>query len=129
MTEQEYAVLRLYGKILIDINDLENKTDRTLIYGYTTDRDTFHLYLDNGNFVVVTYGYPNKLISYFTTNDGKIRPCNCIPNKRVYPAMCDYEFCKILDSMKDITIPFTTYDNSNVRSELFYGLRLHELIK
>lgn len=93
--------------------------DRTLIYGYNTNRDTFHLYLKDKQIHSVYYnGVTGKLVGTPRSFSGKIRADDCVPNKRVYPARCDYEFCKLLLS-KGIYIPFTTWQD--VTEEQFHG--------
>lgn len=48
MNKEEYGYiidLQLKGVSPVDVYDLDNKNDRTLLYGYTCDRDTFHVYI------------------------------------------------------------------------------------
>lgn len=124
MLLQEYKNLLDYeNKYAIHLMELEDKSDRTLIYGYTCDRDTFHLYLQNGIFKVVTYGYPDIMIGHFIGVE-EIRGVNCLPNKRVYPECCDYNFCQLLQAMH-ITVPYTVYTAREPKQ--YYGLLLEEL--
>lgn len=119
------------NKNIIKIIDLNDLTPRTLIYGFTSERDTFHLYLDDQNGSVTfnrvvydSYNVIKKNISMFEMNE--IGTVECLPDKRVYPAASDFEFCKILAN-KGRNIPFTTFDE---RPEmLFYGKKSHELIE
>lgn len=83
---------------------LQDYTDRTLIYGYTCDRDTFHIYLEGGEVCGCIYGFKAEEV---TPLDLKTLE-QCIPNKRVYPHGCDLEFCEMLIS-RGIYIPFTTF--------------------
>lgn len=96
--------------------------DRTLLYGYTCDRKTFHVYLKDMEIHVVTY---------FTDYSGNTpKPVNLsevfiksnedfISNKRLYPETCDYHFCKLL-KRKGIHLPFTTYNEKRPKTD-FYG--------
>lgn len=60
-------------------------------------------------------GYDNIgiLEVYVKTNN------DYIPNKRLYPKCCDYEFCKLLKEYEFI-IPFTTYNKEREYSQ-YYG--------
>jgi hypothetical protein len=44
-----------------------------------------------------------------------------VPNKRLYPETCDYEFCRLL-VQRNQALPFTTY-NETRSQERFYGRR------
>ncbi len=102
----------------IKANELADQSDRTLIYGYTVGRETFHLYLENGTFNRVIYDGDKVFLAGETELDA-IELMQCVPDKRVYPERCDFEFCRILKSM-DVSIPFTTFD-PNVEARAFYG--------
>lgn len=104
MTREEFDELNSYLG-LVTINDLQDKEDRLLLHGYTMKRNTFDLYLENGMFVkridgkVYGDGDYEDCEDYMTTPDGL---------KRLYPAKCDYEFCKLLLD-RDVYLPFTTF--------------------
>lgn len=102
----------------IKANELADQSDRTLIYGYTVGRETFHLYLENGTFNRVIYDGDKVFLAGETELD-VIELMQCVPDKRVYPERCDFEFCRILKS-RDVSIPFTTF-NPNVEARAFYG--------
>ena len=75
----------LYGGGVITGSDLSNQEDRTLIWGYTTDRRSWHVYLKDGEIHSYVYGVHNG--DSFTklsvsSNEGYI------PNKRLYPECC-----------------------------------------
>ena len=87
--------------------------NKTLLYGYTCARDTFHVYIKNEQIYVVVYN--NEYSS------GAIKPTNLrqitiksnsdyIPDKRLYPERCDYNFCKLLKE-KGVELPFTTWSD------------------
>lgn len=80
-----------------DLNPFFN--DRTLLYGYTCDRKTFHVYLKDKEIHTVFYD-----ISYEEKDPNPIKMAEVhvmsnrdyIPDKRLYPEACDYQFCKLL---------------------------------
>lgn len=103
---------------------LENKTPRTLAYGFTTDRKTFHAYLaEAGNVVRVIYDHDGLLVDIKTEADGLLMT-ECVPNKRMYPERCDFEFCQLLMA-RQVYLPFTMY--KMLAQEPWYGLKLEDL--
>ena len=51
MNKTAYLYLRSIEEIpkpVLSAEDLKDKSDRTLLYGYTCDRDTWHVYLEDG---------------------------------------------------------------------------------
>mgnify|MGYP007039915543 FL=1 len=50
---------------------------------------------------------------------------NYIPDKRLYPETCDYEFCVLLKE-RDIYLPFTTYDEKRPLRN-YYGFTLEDI--
>ena len=52
MKRDEFDRVERKGKApepLITTQNLNNRQDRTLLYGYTCDRETWHVYLKKGN--------------------------------------------------------------------------------
>lgn len=98
MTIEEYNMLNGINNF-ITVDELKNKKDRVLIYGYTLERQTFIIRLQDGKFIK-TIGGDSKIIEHNS---------NFIPDKRVYPAESDYEFCSLLLS-RGVFIPFTTFE-------------------
>lgn len=101
---------------LITVDNLKNKKDRTLLYGYDCDRNTFHVYLKNEKIHILRYnssGIFTKLEA-FSNYD-------YVPNKRVYPEYSDFEFCKLLLE-QEVEIPFLQFRNDmpNVQSSSTY---------
>ena len=87
--------------------------NKTLLYGYTCERDTFHVYIKNEQIFVVVY--KNEYSS------GVVKPTNMrqitvtsnrdyVPDKRLYPERCDYNFCKMLKE-RGVDLPFTTWSD------------------
>lgn len=109
---------RMYAKML------ENKTPRTLAYGFTTDRETFHAYLaEDGNVVRVIYDHDGLLVDVKSEVDGLLIT-ECVPNKRMYPERCDFEFCQLLMA-RQVYLPFTMY--KMLAQETWYGKKLEDL--
>lgn len=98
MNEQQVTFLKqlLETTKTVSVWELKNKKDRTLIYGYTTDRHTFHLYLKNEKFFVAIYNHDKTFLSKQTTETLNVE--DCFPNKRIYPESCDFEFAILLAS-------------------------------
>lgn len=103
--------------------------DRTLLYGYTCERKSFHVYMRKR--VIHTVIYES------TYNDGVQIPIDMkeievknngdfIPDKRLYPELCDYTFCRILKAI-GYELPFTTWMGMKEDQEKdFYGLTLED---
>lgn len=101
---------------VININDLKDKTPRTLLYGYTADRDTWHVYINEHSDEIMTVVYQGKGrdMSLLRIEEN----CAYIPNKRLYPSCCDFEFCKLL-KREGLFLPFTTWTDR--APEKYYG--------
>lgn len=125
MTRKEFENLKNIEKetpIKIKVSDLKNKEDRTLIYGYDLDRRDFHLYLKNEKFYLIN---GNEIDYFFLQDLEEISKYSCIPNKRIYPEICDYEFCKLLKE-KGVNFSFTVY-KENFDERKIYGLTIEDL--
>lgn len=108
---------------LIHVSELENlDQDRTLMYGYGFESDTFHVYLKDGQIHKVVYGYPDKLIY---SSSGESAACvSLAPGKRAYPAACDAQFAKLMLE-KNQYVAYTTFQE---REDIpFHGLLREEL--
>ena len=121
MTADDFAKTRNFRGLperRIIGDDLKNQEDRTLLYGYTCERDTWHVYLKDGKIHVVIYEYKQSPREVNTaTNEG------FVPDKRLYPERCDFEFCKLLADY-DVYLPFTTYDEKvyeETKNDTFHG--------
>jgi len=126
INETDMSNLRSDQIIIINVNELRDKTPRTLLYGYTCNRDTWHVYLDKNeqiNLAVYEGSRTGNYISHSTKM--KFEAHSLIPNKRVYPAACDLEFCELLKS-KGIEIPYTTYQKRETKQ--FHGYLIEDLI-
>lgn len=104
MTPEQLKILMSDHRNLITVDDLNDKTPRTLLHGYNMDRDSWDVILEEDG-KIKTYKIPYKqppIEIHVTTNSG------FIPDKRVYPASSDFEFCLLLKN-RGVTIPFTTF--------------------
>lgn len=123
MNKKEYLELIKTASPLIKVDDLKNMDDRTLIWGYDLERNSFHLYIKDKKFFKVRYSYPDVLID--STQGYTIDAMDCVPSKRIYPEASDLEFCEILME-RGISLPFTTFDETRVEIQ-YHGLLLEDL--
>jgi hypothetical protein len=102
-------------------------SDRTLAYGYTCDRYTWHAYLQSDLIHVLVYsesiGKPDRIIEYAGHN--RWTPKDLIPDKRIYPESMDKEFAYILLD-RGVDVPYTTFDVD--RYQRVKNLRFHGAI-
>ncbi|MBI6883213.1 hypothetical protein [Pseudomonas putida] len=108
----------------ISVNELDNPgQDRTLLWGYTLDRSSFHVYIKDGVLHRVVYGHPNTLISHIS---GEELACESMaPDKRAYPAACDEQFSRLMHE-KGQHVRYTTFTE---REDIpFHGLVSGELV-
>ena len=116
MTSDEYDALLFYRRPALKVlacYDLGNDTPRTLLLGYTTERRTWHVYLDDKSLInVLVYAGDGKnfeVVSHTWGLDGGVLANErFVPNKRLYPESCDEEFCRLL-LQANVQLPFTTF--------------------
>jgi hypothetical protein len=103
--------------------DLENREDRTLLWGYNTLRWCWHVYIKNERLAFLSYetapgtGYALRL--------EPLPPSILIPDKRLYPEACDFEFCEMLTGL-GFSLPFTHF-NATRQPQQYYGKTLEQL--
>ena len=102
----------------LNVGHLQNTSDHTLLYGYTVERNSFHVYLENGEVVICIYKTGNPTPLYYYKDSRHILNL-LVPNKRVYPETCDVDFCHLLIS-SGINITFTAYDSTR-EPRKYYG--------
>lgn len=99
--------------------------DRTLAYGYTVDRDTWHCYLRASNIYVVRYtgsDRPRSDIEILTSGP-EVEAVRCRPNKRVYPESVDFEFARVLAG-RGVDLPYATFSDMTLegrKTRPFWG--------
>jgi hypothetical protein len=110
VTESEFNALTYLAPQdpTVSVDDLTDKSDRTLIFGYTCERNTFHVYLKDGKLHLVLYRNPGAERVLVKMDCQRLNAATCVPDKRVYPEDCDLEFCRLL-TRAGVTIPFTTF--------------------
>jgi len=141
MTQAEYDMLKeSQVNQVFTLSDLKNQTPRTLLYGYTCDRDTWHVYIKDGQIMILVFkgyeGSPNgqsllKTIIVDEENQRITANQDFVPNKRLYPESCDFEFCMML-YMAGVDLPFTTWDEKRAEAlagKPFQGLTLEDIQK
>ena len=104
--------------------------NRTLLYGYTCERETFHVYLKDQKIYAVAY---EKEFSRGTPKPKNRRQIEVqsnhdyVPDKRLYPERCDYHFCCALKE-KGIHLPFTNWSEEVKPDERgYYGFILEDV--
>lgn len=122
MTPSELAALAHLKPVVhvVRAADLNDRTPRTLLLGYTCDRDTWHVYLDDVGVINVLHyretrdasGNPVYFVEQHLRGDEVPHNEAYIPDKRLYPESCDAEFCGLL-VQAGVQLPFTTYDDKN----------------
>lgn len=108
--------------------DAIGRTDRTLVYGYTLERDTFHAYVCDGEIHVVTYdnGYdrkPTQVISHLHGTQVAFEAL--VPSKRAYPNRTEYAFAVTMRAA-GYPLTLTSWEAEPDRSDNdpFWGLVL-----
>lgn len=117
----------IQGPIFLRVEDFSKETNqgRTLLYGYTCDKKTFHVYCYfSGDIHIHVYqpGCPgtfNTIRSVAVSDDGIQSLQDLIPDKRLYPQYCDAEFCTWLKE-RGVNLPFTTWAEPDERGDKYY---------
>jgi hypothetical protein len=120
MNKTDFEKLREIWELpekIITAEDLQDKSDRTLLYGYTCDRGTWHVYIQQNHIYAVIYLYSEEPEQMEITSNS-----DYVPNKRLYPECCDFEFCKLLKEV-DVSLPFTTWTDRNEQRQ-YWGKTL-----
>lgn len=115
-------------KFILGGADLLNKTPRTLLYGYTADSYFFHVYLDENGIIqkLVYAGATNPMLIVHETEARVDSNESYVPNKRLYPEMCDFTFCELLHA-RGVNLQFAAYNEERDLSKAFHGKTLAEL--
>lgn len=119
MTEEEMNQLRMITPVndVVNIQHLNNKEPRTLLFGYDTDRTTIHVYICpiSNEIRTITYGsYTHNMPRFRIIHSNE----DYVPTKRIYPHKSDFEFCKLL-AERATPMAFANYEDSE--DEQFYG--------
>lgn len=69
-------------------------TERTLAFGYTCNRDTWHAYVQGGELHVLTYPYRGAPTAHLHGESMEVEALR--PDKRVYPDTVDSLFARLM---------------------------------
>ena len=111
MKSDEYLRLQ-QGAALILGADLLNQADRTLLFGFTQDHETHHVYLQDGVIHTVRYLLDGAVREYPIFDNENYKP-----DKRVYPTRSDFEFCLKLQQ-SNVHLTYTTYDERELTKKM-----------
>jgi hypothetical protein len=118
MTPEEYQELKKSWQEVpaLSVDEIEG-FDRTLLYGYMVNRQTFHVYLQDGRIHVLltTYGF-DQPADYYASGIPLVS--TLVPSKRVYPESTDADFVRLL-AQRGADVPLLPFD------ELRYGKVKH----
>lgn len=137
MNEQQYEQFNNEAVRVqtVGIDDLDDRTPRTLLFGYDISRATHHAYIDPvdlqihvlkyvttgpvGSETVLVLSHTHGLSGGVSRND------QFVPDKRLYPESCDLDFCRLLRK-HDVSLPFTTFNAAGLaRADRFNGFAGH----
>ena len=103
MNKKEYDKLieLKSGQIpVVQIFNLNNKADRTLLYGYTCDKDTFHVYIKNMKIHIITpivaQIIPNNSIAFSDNKSFNATPTPTPRHKPTTPLLITRSFCLLV---------------------------------
>jgi hypothetical protein len=120
----ELQQVHLTPEVVLKGSDLKNQSNRTLLWGYTSERHSWHVYLENGTIYKVVYGFGDEVLDMVDENEVATNG-HYVPDKRLYPEACDFEFCELLKE-REVNLPFTTF-NAEREEAQFYGKTRHDL--
>ena len=131
MNKEQFAQLQSTKptrKFILRGADLLNKAPRTLLYGYTIDSYFFHVYLDENGIIqkLVYAGATNPMLIVHETEAQIDSNESYVPNKRLYPEMCDFTFCEMLNA-RGVSLTFANYNEERDVSKAYHGKTLAEL--
>ena len=102
--------------------------NKTLLYGYTCEKETFHVYIKDKQIYVVVYNTECLNGKPVPKNMRQIKVKvnqDYVPDKRLYPERCDYNFCVLLKE-KGIDLPFTAFSEGFNWDSPYYGFTLED---
>lgn len=105
------------------------KSQRTLLYGYDVERETWHIYLDGGHIHRFVYN-SREVIDHQHFEHWPFAQA-LVPNKRLYPERTDYWFANLL-KRKHAHLTFTNWKPESDREPepaygAFHGLTHHDI--
>lgn len=125
MLKEEFECLknkRTEDRLIFSSDFLSNFIfDKTLLYGYMPDRNTYHMYINSYEncIYMIIYNIDDIVLNYRKVCD-EVYEYDIIPcGKRLYPECCDFLVCEKLKE-KGYYLPFTNF-NEERKYEKFYG--------
>ncbi|AOG02932.1 hypothetical protein [Bosea sp. RAC05] len=146
MNEAEHKLIQELSQVTDPLISAPAAPLGTLLYGYDTERRTWHVYLDDEILHLLVYrGGTKETTELVETSPSELHqllgqdirdkayhvsgaslPASAIvPNKRLYPEACDFGFCRSLIQLGQY-LSFTTF-NPGRESILFHGWTASEL--
>jgi len=110
VTPKELEILHAMDKPRPALPRVEGR-NRTLLFGYDTSYETHHVFLLDGEIHFVVYApvkVPGTWGIHRCERGDDIDVEAIVPNKRLYPEACDFEFCKSLIEQGN-HLSFTTF--------------------
>jgi hypothetical protein len=102
---------------LVYVSDFDGP-DRTLLFGYTCDRTTFHVYLRDGLIWRLEY-HATSLMPLHHASADSFRAVDLVPNKRVYAEATDFQMAQRLQALG---VPVAYREFSGFRWEYYKDL-------
>jgi hypothetical protein len=91
----------------VDTQDIPGP-ERTLLLGYTCDRDTWHVYVHGAYLHVLVYNRVTRVVVRYERRY-HWQAADLVPDKRVYPESTDMEFARLLTS-HGLDLRFASFD-------------------
>jgi hypothetical protein len=82
--------------------------ERTVLLGYTCDRQTWHVYLHGAYVHLLVYGARGGAVFRYEKRYRWLA-AELVPDKRVYPESTDLDFSRLLIS-RGVELPFTNFN-------------------
>ncbi|MFB8310284.1 hypothetical protein ACFC5T_17175 [Streptomyces sp. NPDC055961] len=93
----------------VDTQDIPG-AERTLLLGYTCDRDTWHVYVRGAYLHVLVYNHVTRVVVRYEKHF-HWQAADLVPDKRVYPESTDLEFARLLTS-HGVDLQFASFDTA-----------------
>lgn len=114
--KQEPKANTITSKEVMDLLLVDENQSTTLLYGYTMERDTFHIYLKDGLLHKTIYGHHDVPPGFFTkytqehTSSDEMDASSLVPSKRAYPCRTLASFASLIeDRTRKGIICFTSF--------------------
>lgn len=118
--KQEPKANTITAKEVMNILGVDESQSTTLLYGYTLERETFHIYLKDGLLHKTVYGSHDIPPGFFTkytqehTFADEMDASSLVPSKRAYPCRTLASFASLIeDKTQKGIICFTDFNLKN----------------